>query len=63
AVKGAIYEFETFISHVQEKYGPSKVIVSGGDAQFFGNQIKFPIFAVPNLVLIGFNETLKFNGY
>jgi type III pantothenate kinase len=63
AVKGAIYEFETFITRVQEKYGPSKVIVSGGDAQYFENQSKFPIFAVPNLVLIGLNETLKFNGY
>jgi type III pantothenate kinase len=63
AVKGAIYEFETFISHVQEKYGLSRVIVSGGDAQYFENQRKFSIFAVPNLVLIGLNETLKFNGY
>lgn len=63
AVKGAIFEFESFIHYVQDQYGDAKIIVSGGDSQYFENQSKFPIFAVPNLVLVGLNETLKFNGY
>jgi type III pantothenate kinase len=63
AVRGAIYEVEAFISRLTKEYGSLKVIISGGDAYFFGNQSNFKIFAHPNLVLAGLNEILNFNGF
>jgi len=38
-----------------------EVILSGGDMNYFAAQLKNRIFAVPNIVLIGLNEILKFN--
>lgn len=61
AVWGAIFEFESFIKHVNQNIGDSKVILTGGDADYFANQTKMQIFAHPNIVLLGLNEILKFN--
>jgi type III pantothenate kinase len=63
AVKGAIYEVESFLNHLSEEYGRPKVIIAGGDAYFFENHGNFKIFACPNLVLVGLNEILNFNGF
>lgn len=60
-VKGAIYEVSAFVSEVNAHYPKNNVILTGGDAHLFAKHLKFKIFAVPNLVLIGLNETLKFN--
>jgi type III pantothenate kinase len=52
------------VNGIIEKYleiGECRVILCGGDAPFFENQIKKPTFAVPNLVLIGLNRILNYN--
>lgn len=38
-----------------------KVLLCGGDAPFFENSIKPPLFTVPELVLIGLNKILVYN--
>lgn len=61
AVKGAFCEIDSFIERVREEYGIINVILTGGDAVLFEKYTKNEIFAVPNLVLEGLNEILKYN--
>lgn len=61
AVKGAIFEFESFIHHICEIFGPSSVILTGGDANYFEDTNKNKIFVHSNLVLKGLNEIMKIN--
>jgi type III pantothenate kinase len=59
-VNGIIAELNGIIERYLQ-LGDCQVILCGGDAQFFENQIKKPNFAVPNLVLIGLNQILMYN--
>lgn len=59
-INGIIAEINGIIERY-EQLGDCQVILCGGDAQFFENQIKKTNFAVPNLVLIGLNQILAFN--
>lgn len=61
AIKGTIYEIDSFIRVTIEKYGKSKVILTGGDANYFVDYFKSKIFVVQNLVLIGLNKILQHN--
>jgi type III pantothenate kinase len=61
AIKGTIYEIDSFIRVTSEKYGKSKVILTGGDAKYFVDYFKTKIFVVQNLVLIGLNKILQHN--
>lgn len=61
AVKGAFLEIDAFIQLTQTKFGPIKVLLTGGDAYLFENWTKNEIFVAPNLVLEGLNEILKYN--
>lgn len=54
-VNGMIARFE------MQCNGPLRVILCGGDAQLFENQLKPPIFVAPNLVLEGLNSILEHN--
>jgi type III pantothenate kinase len=38
-----------------------KIILSGGDLNYFDKRLKYSIFALPNLVAAGLNEILDFN--
>ncbi len=58
---GALSEIQGMISLYVEKYGRIKVIITGGDANFFAKRLKRKIFVSPNLVLIGLNNILNFN--
>lgn len=58
---GIIHEVEGFISQYRKQYSTVKVILTGGDASLFAGRIKSPIFAVPELSLIGLNEILLYN--
>lgn len=60
-VNGAIAEIEGIIGRYQEKYPDLQVILCGGDAAFFENQLKATIFASPDLVLLGLNSVLIHN--
>jgi len=59
SIRGTFYEISSFIQLIIDKFGDSKVIFTGGDAKYFVNHFKTPIFANPNLVLIGLNEIIK----
>jgi type III pantothenate kinase len=61
AVRAAIYEITAFIDSVFKKYGESRIIITGGDANIFAKHLNFKIFAHPNLVLFGLNKILTFN--
>jgi type III pantothenate kinase len=58
---GTIAEIEGTINRYKEKFGEMKVILCGGDTQFFEKQLKGAIFAVQNMVLRGLNSILLHN--
>lgn len=58
---GALLETEGFIRLCSKHLGPLRVILTGGDADFFAKNIKTKIFAHQNLVLVGLNKILQHN--
>lgn len=58
---GVLSEIEGMIARHMEKYPKMGVILCGGDAHFFENKLKHPIFVAPNLVLVGLNSILLHN--
>lgn len=58
---GALMEMRAFIDAYTEKYGVLSVILTGGDAIYFADQLKTKIFVQPNLILIGLNKILNYN--
>ena len=58
---GALLEVTAFMEKCRRRFKPLKVILTGGDADFFVKNIKTKIFANPNLVLIGLNKILQHN--
>jgi type III pantothenate kinase len=60
-LKGIVAEYDGIIHEFHEKYPGLKVMITGGDVNFFDKKLKSNIFAVPNMVLIGLNKILSFN--
>ena len=60
-MNGLLYEMSGMIAAYKNKFGKIKIILTGGDAQIFEKKIKEPIFASPDLVLIGLNVILQHN--
>jgi len=60
-LKGIQYEMEGYVRHYSGLYPDLKVIMTGGDAQYFENIINTPIFTEDSLVLIGLNRVLEYN--
>jgi type III pantothenate kinase len=60
-LNGLIGEVDFFIGSIKEKYPNLKIIVTGGDSNFFVSKLKNSIFVVQNLVIIGLNRILDFN--
>lgn len=60
-INGLLAEIEGIIARYQKEFGSVRVILCGGDARFFENQLKASIFASPELVLIGLNSILNYN--
>ncbi len=58
---GALLEVEGFIRACRKKYRPLRVVLTGGDADFFVKHTKTKIFAHQNLVLLGLNQILQHN--
>lgn len=58
---GATLEVEGFIERCREQWPDLRVIVTGGDSDFFVRTLKTKIFANPNLVLVGLNKILEHN--
>ncbi len=60
-LNGMIAEMEGMIGAYRREYAGAKVVMCGGDLGFFESRLKLPIFAVPELVLIGLNRILQYN--
>ncbi len=60
-VMGIVAEVERYIAVAGEKFPGAGVIFTGGDADYFAGRVKFPIFAVSDLVLRGLNAILEYN--
>lgn len=61
AVNGMVAEIQGMIAAYREDYSGSGVVMCGGDLSFFESRLKLPIFAVPELVLVGLNRILQYN--
>ena len=58
---GLIFEIDSYTETVRNKYNDLVVLLTGGDAHFFDNKLKKPIFVVSDLTLIGLNFILQYN--
>lgn len=59
---GTVYEADTTISTFKEFYKNLKVIITGGNAEFFDNKLKNSFFVHFNLTSLGLNRILEHNG-
>ena len=57
-INGVRAEVEGIIQKYVDQYPGIKTILCGGDAAYFENQFKQPLFVSPDLVLIGLNKIL-----
>ena len=62
AVNGLVLEMRGFVERYEKQYKALKIVITGGDSNFFVKELKNGIFADPNLVLKGLNEILIYNG-
>ena len=50
-----------FIYYMKSEYEDLKIVVTGGDSNFFDNSLKNSIFVDSNLILKGLNRILEHN--
>ena len=60
-INGIAAEMEGFATGWQKEYPGLKIILSGGDLNYFVNRLKISIFALPNIVIYGLQQILAFN--
>jgi len=60
-LRGVLSEATHYIEQVRKEDPNSIIIISGGDANFFGKNIKSAIFVNQNIVSIGLDNILEFN--
>jgi type III pantothenate kinase len=60
-INGVLAEIEGMINAYHKIFSQLRVILCGGDTVFFENNLKGPIFAIPDLVLSGLNSILIYN--
>lgn len=60
-VNGIVAEMESFATQYQSHYPGLKIILSGGDLNYFVKRLKISIFAVSHIVLSGLHQILLFN--
>lgn len=59
---GLIHEVDATITSFKDFYSNLKVIITGGDAEFFDNKLKNSFFVHFNLISLGLNRILQHNG-
>jgi type III pantothenate kinase len=59
---GVFYEVDKTIDNFKEFYSNLKVIITGGDANFFDKKLKNSFFVHFNLIALGLNRILEYNG-
>jgi len=60
-LNGIVAEVEGIISRYNKQFEDLRIIISGGDYNYFDKKLKNSIFATPNIVMQGLMEILKFN--
>ena len=60
-LNGAVAEMDGIIQRYQLVYPGLKIILTGGNHNYFDKRLKIKTFAAPNLVLEGLNLILNFN--
>ncbi len=60
-INGMTAEMEGMIAFYREEYPGIRIILSGGDLNYFVNRLKISIFALPNIVIYGLQQILAFN--
>ncbi len=60
-INGICYEIEGFIATIKATHPMVLVFLTGGDAIYLAEKIKYPIFVDKNLVLKGLNRILNYN--
>ncbi|MCX6287930.1 MAG: type III pantothenate kinase [Bacteroidetes bacterium] len=60
-INGTLAEVEGIISQYIQKNRKLKVILSGGDLNYFDKRLKIKTFAVPNIVIEGLHQILELN--
>lgn len=58
---GLIHEINGFIDRYSFDFADLTIFMTGGDLEYFDKAFKNPIFANPDLTLIGLNEILQHN--
>lgn len=58
---GIIFEVDTYINELREKYSDLKTIITGGDGSFIKEHLKNEIQLDSNILLTGLNHILEFN--
>ncbi len=58
---GILAETEGIIERYNKEYEALKVLITGGDSEFFESRLKNKIFADPNLILKGLNYIIDYN--
>lgn len=58
---GIVAEIDGITDRYFAEYPGLKIILTGGDANYFDKKLKNDIFAVPNLVLLGLKDILLYN--
>lgn len=59
--RAALFEIQGFVEAYRKKYPTLKLFLTGGDMDFFANQLFFPNFAVSSLVVTGLDKILEMN--
>ena len=59
---GVVFEVDKAIDTFKEFYKNLKVIITGGDADFFDKKLKNSFFVNFNLTALGLNRILEYNG-
>ncbi len=59
---GVVFEVDKAIDTFKEFYNNLKVIITGGDAEFFDKKLKNSFFVNFNLTALGLNRILEYNG-
>jgi type III pantothenate kinase len=60
-VLGIVWELQGFIRQSRKQFKSLRVILTGGDADFFAKKLKTSLFLHPHLVLTGLNKILSYN--
>lgn len=59
---GVVFELDRAIDTFKDFYTNLKVIITGGNAEFFDNKLKNSFFVNFNLTALGLNRILEYNG-